>query len=494
MVKTYLNFIGGKWVKSSSGKTFDNINPATGEVIAKFQAGTKEDVNRAVKAAKEAFPEWRDTPAPERGEILLRVSITLEKRKDELAKLMTMENGKVLSEARGDVQEAIDMFRYMAGEGRRLFGETTPSELRDKFCMSVRDPIGVVGMITPWNFPMAIPAWKIAPALVCGNTIVFKPASDTPLSAIKLAEILDECGLPEGVLNVVTGSGSVVGKAIIEHPDVKHLSFTGSTEVGKEVYVGGAKKLSSVELEMGGKNPQIVLADADIDLAVQGALWGAFGTSGQRCTATSRIIVEKSVLKEFTEKFLRKVKGIKTGNGLKKGVTMGPIINGRQMTKILGYIETGKREGAKLLLGGYRLSGKEHKKGFFIAPTVFGDVKKDMKIAREEIFGPVTCIMEAKDFMDAIDIANSVDYGLSWSIYTKDINKAFKAMKLAESGIFYVNAPTIGAEVHLPFGGVKGTGNGGREAGTAGIEEFSEIKSVFIDYSGTLQRAQIDNK
>jgi len=494
MVKTYLNFIGGKWVKSTSGKTFNNVNPATGELVARFQAGTREDIRKAVKAAKEAFPSWRDVPAPERADILLRASLILEKRKEELSRLMTMENGKVLSEAKGDVQEAIDMFQYMAGEGRRLFGETTKSELRNKFCMSVRDPIGVVGMITPWNFPMAIPAWKIAPALVCGNTIVFKPASDTPLSVMKIAEILDEAGLPKGVLNVVTGSGGVVGKAIIDHPDVKHLSFTGSTEVGKEVYVGGAKKLNSVELEMGGKNPQIVLADADIDLAVQGALWGAFGTSGQRCTATSRIIVEKPVLKEFTEKFLRKIRGIKTGNGLRKGITMGPIINGGQMTKILGYIETGKREGAKLLLGGRRLSGKEHKKGFFITPTVFGNVKKDMIIAQEEIFGPVTCIMEARDFMDAVNIANSVEYGLSWSIYTKDVNKAFKAMELAESGIFYVNAPTIGAEVHLPFGGVKGTGNGGREAGTIGIDEFSEIKSVFIDYSGGLQRAQIDNK
>ncbi len=494
MAKTYLNFIEGKWVISTSGKTFDNINPATGELVAKFQAGTREDVKKAVKAAKRAFPGWRDTPAPERADMLLRVSITLENRKDELAKLMTMENGKPFSETRGDVQEAIDMFRYMAGEGRRLFGETTPSELRDKFCMSVRDPIGVVGMITPWNFPMAIPAWKIAPALVCGNAIVFKPASDTPLSAIKLVEVLEECGIPPGVINLVTGSGGVVGREIVENPGIQHLSFTGSTEVGKSVYMGGARKLNSVELEMGGKNPQIVLADADLDLAVRGAIWGAFGTSGQRCTATSRIIVEKPVLKKFTEKFLKEAKKIKVGNGLKKGVFMGPIINGRQMTKILGYIDKGKKEGARLLLGGHRLSGKEYSKGFFIAPTVFGNVTKNMTIAREEIFGPVVCIMEAKDFMDAVNIANSVDYGLSWSIYTTNINKAFRAMKLAESGIFYVNAPTIGAEVHLPFGGVKGTGNGGREAGTSGIEEFSEIKSVFIDYSGGLQRAQIDNK
>lgn len=494
MVKTYNNFIGGRWVKSSSGKTFDNVNPATGELIARLQNGTREDVRKAVQAAKKAFPAWRDTPAPERGDILRKTALLLEKRKEDLARTMTMENGKVLSETRGDVQEAIDMFHYMSGEGRRLFGETTPSEMRKKFCMTVRDPIGVVGMITPWNFPMAIPAWKLAPALICGNTVVFKPASDTPLSVFNLAEILDEAGLPEGVLNVVTGSGSVVGQGIVENRDIKHLSFTGSTEVGKSVYLGGAKKLNSVELEMGGKNPQIVLSDADMELAAEGAVWGAFGTSGQRCTATSRIIIEKGVYNRFLKIFLAKAKGITVGNGLDKKVSMGPIINGKQMTKILGYIERGKKEGAKLLLGGSRLGSGAHGKGFFIEPTVFGNVKPGMTIAREEIFGPVVCLMEARDFRDAVKIANDTDYGLSWSIYTKNVNKAFEAMRLAESGIFYVNAPTIGAEVHLPFGGIKGTGNGGREAGTTGIDEFSEIKSVFFDYSGGLQRAQIDNR
>lgn len=494
MVKTYLNFIGGKWVRSSSGETLENRNPATGELIAKFQSGTTEDVEKAAKAAWKAFPGWRDTPAPARGDVLRKVASGIEKKKGELAKLMTMENGKPFAETKGDVQEAIDMFHYMAGEGRRLFGETAPSELRNKFCMTVRDPVGVVGMITPWNFPMAIPAWKLAPALVAGNTVVFKPASDTPLSAIKLAEIIHGAGLPDGVLNVVTGSGRVVGQAIIDNKSIQHLSFTGSTGTGKNVYVGGARRLSSVELEMGGKNPQVVLADADIDAAVEGAIWGAFGTSGQRCTATSRIIVERPVLKRFTDLFMRRAKKLKIGNGLDNGVFMGPIINGKQMTKILGYIDKGKEEGAKLLLGGKRLSGKKYGKGFFVEPTVFGDVAPEMTIAQEEIFGPVVCIMEAKDFDDAVKIANSVDYGLSWSLYTKDVNKAFKAMKLAESGIFYVNAPTIGAEVHLPFGGVKGTGNGGREAGTTGIDEFTEIKSVFIDYSGGLQRAQIDNK
>jgi aldehyde dehydrogenase (NAD+) len=494
MVKTYPAFIGGKWVVSGSGKTFEKRNPATGELIARFQECDREDVRKAVKSAQEAFPGWKATPAPERAELLLRAALALEKRKEEFARLMTEENGKVLVESRGDIQEAIDMFKYMAGEGRRLFGETTPSELRNKFCMTIREPKGVVGLITPWNFPMAIPAWKIAPALVCGNTIVFKPASDTPASAIKLVEVLEDSGLPPGVLNLVTGPGSIVGAEITENPGICHISFTGSTEVGQSVYVSGAKKLNSVELEMGGKNPQIVLADADLDLAVQGAVWGAFGTSGQRCTATSRIIVEKPVLQKFTKRFLEKVGKLRTGNGLEKGMNMGPVINESQMKKILGYIERGKREGAKLLLGGRRLAGKDHSKGFFIAPTVFGGVKPYMTIAREEIFGPVVCIIEAKDFDHAVQIANFVEYGLSWSIYTRDINKAFRAMRLAESGLFYVNAPTIGAEVHLPFGGIKGTGNGGREAGTAAIEEFSEIKSVFIDYSGGLQRAQIDNK
>jgi aldehyde dehydrogenase (NAD+) len=491
MVKVYLNYINGKWVKSSSGKTFEKINPATGEVLFHCQAGNAKDVELSVKAAKEAFKKWKFVPPPKKGEILFKAAQILEKRKEELAILLTKENGKNLEEARGEVQEAIDITKYVAGEGRRLLGETTTSELPDKFAMFIREPKGVIGIITPWNFPIAIPAWKIPAALVAGNTIVFKPSSDAPACGIELVKILEEAGIPPGVLNLVTGSGEAVGDTIAKHPDIAHLSFTGSTDVGKHIYIEGAKKLNSVELEMGGKNPQIVLADADLDLAVDGALWGAFGTAGQRCTATSRIILEKPIAKKFTDKFLKRVKKLKVGNGL-KGAQVGPIINEKQMTKILGYIEKGKKEGAKLLCGGYRLSDPQHKKGFFIAPTVFANVKPHMTIAQEEIFGPVVCLMEAKDFEEAIEIANSVKYGLSWSIYTKDINKAMKAMRLAESGIVYINAPTIGAEVHLPFGGVKGTGNGGREAGTEAIKEFTEIKTVFIDYSGRLQRAQID--
>ncbi len=494
MVKTYLNYINGKWTRSSSRKTLNNINPATGEIVCKCQAGNAKDVDFAVKAARDKFKKWKSFPPPMRGEILFKAARILEERKEKLAKLLTKENGKNLEEARGEVQEAIDITKYIAGEGRRLLGETTTSELPDKFAMFVREPIGVVGMITPWNFPIGIPAWKIPPALVAGNTIVFKPSSDAPALGIELVKVLEEAGIPKGVLNLVTGPGSSAGEAITRHKGIDHLSFTGSTDVGTHIYVEGAKKLSSVELEMGGKNPEIVLADANLDLAVDGAVWGAFGTAGQRCTATSRIIVEKSVLKKFTAKFLKRVKNIKVGNGLKKGVLTGPVINAGQMTKILGYIDRGEKEGAKLLIGGKRMTGKEHKKGFFIAPTVFADVKPGMTIAQEEIFGPVVCIMEAKNFDDAVRIANSVNYGLSWSIYTRDVNKALKAMRLAESGLVYINAPTIGAEVHLPFGGVKGTGSGGREAGTEAIKEFTEIKSVFIDYSGRLQRAQIDIK
>jgi acyl-CoA reductase-like NAD-dependent aldehyde dehydrogenase len=491
MVKAYLNYINGRWMKSSSGKTFRKINPATGETLFTCQAGNESDVDLAVTAAKNAFRKWKFVPAPKKGEILFRAARIMEARKEELAHLLTKENGKNLEEARGEVQEAIDITQYVAGEGRRLLGETTTSELADKFAMFIREPIGVVGVITPWNFPLAIPAWKIPAVLVCGNTLVFKPSSDAPACGIELVKILEEAGVPPGVLNMVTGSGSSAGDAIAKHKGIRHLSFTGSADVGTHIYVEGAKKLNSVELEMGGKNPQIVLADADLELAVDGALWGAFGTAGQRCTATSRIILEKPIAKQFTAKFLKRVKKLRLGNGL-KGAQVGPIINSGQMAKILGYIATGKKEGAKLLTGGYRLGGAEHKKGFFVAPTVFAHVTPDMTIAQEEIFGPVVCLIEAKDFDDAVKIANSVNYGLSWSIFTRDINKAMKAMRSAEAGIVYINAPTIGAEVHLPFGGVKRTGNGGREAGTEAIKEFTQIKTVFIDYSGRLQRAQID--
>ncbi len=494
MVKSYLNYTGGKWVRSESGKTFKNMNPATGKVLCKFQAGNQKDVFRAVASARKAFPKWKNVPAPERGEILYKAARMMERQKEDLARMLTRENGKNMDESRGEIQEGIDITKYVAGEGRRMFGETVPSELRNKFCMTVREPVGVVGMITPWNFPFAIPAWKIPPALVAGNTMVFKPSSDAPLLGVKLVEIFGKAGLPPGVLNMVTGSGGVVGKEIAENPKVDALSFTGSTSAGRKIYRAGAERLIGVGLEMGGKNPQIVLKDADIDLAVDGAIWGGFGTAGQRCTATSRIIVEKPVLKKFTDRFLKRVRKIKVGNGLEKGVLTGPIINEKQTDKILSYIKIGKDEGAKLLTGGKRLDRGKYGRGFFIAPTVFTEVKKNMTIAREEIFGPVVSIMPVKDFGEAVDVANSTEYGLSAAVYTNDVNNAFRAIRSLESGIVYINAPTIGAEAHMPFGGVKNTGNGKREAGTEAIKEFTEIKSVFVDYSGGLQRAQIDTE
>jgi acyl-CoA reductase-like NAD-dependent aldehyde dehydrogenase len=491
-MKTYRLLIDGKWVSSGTRETYRNTNPATGQALGVFQKGGREDVRLALKAAWRAFPGWRETPAPARGEILFRAASIMESRKKELARALTQENGKNLEESLGEVQEGIDTFKYLAGEGRRLLGETAPSELRSKFCMTIRQPIGVVGLITPWNFPFAIPCWKLAPALVSGNCVVFKPASDTPMMAVRLCEILQEAGLPPGVLNMVTGPGSTVGDELSVNTMSRATSFTGSAQVGRDVYMKGAQKLCRVGLEMGGKNAEIILADANLELALEGAVWGAFGTAGQRCTATSRIILERPIAGKFTRMFLQRVRKIRAGNGLSKGVLVGPIINQAQMERILEYISTGKQEGARLLAGGKRLSGGSLGRGFFIEPTVFGGVKPDMRIAQEEIFGPVVCLMEARDFRDAVRIANSTSYGLSLSIYTRDVNRSFRAMEDLESGIVYVNAPTIGAEVHLPFGGIKNTGNGSREAGTAAIEEFTEVKTVFVDYSDRLQRAQID--
>ncbi len=491
-MKAYRLLIGGKWVPSVTGETCRNINPATGRALGIFQKGGREDVRLALKSAWRAFPEWRDTPAPARGEILFRAASIIGSRKRELARALTQENGKSLEESLGEIQEGIDTIKYLAGEGRRLLGETAPSELKNRFCMTIRQPIGVVGLITPWNFPFSIPCWKLAPALVSGNTVVFKPASDTPLTAVMLAEILVQAGLPPGVLNLVTGPGSTAGEELAVNPMSRATSFTGSTQVGRDIYMKGAQRLCRVGLEMGGKNAELVLRDANLELALEGALWGAFGTSGQRCTATSRIILEKPIADMFTKKFISMVKDIRVGNGFSKGVLVGPLINQSQVNRVMGYIETGKQEGARLLVGGKRPSSGSLKRGFFIEPTVFGGVRPDMRVAQEEIFGPVVCLMEARDFDDAIRIANSTSYGLSLSIYTRDVNKAFRAMERLESGIVYINAPTIGAEVHLPFGGIKDTGNGSREAGTMAIEEFTEIKTIYVDYSDRLQRAQID--
>jgi aldehyde dehydrogenase (NAD+) len=493
MPDTYHNFIGGKWLDAQSGETFESRNPArTDDIIGVFPRSREEDVVAAIDAAQAALPGWRRTPAPLRADIVREAGRILARRKRELAELETREMGKVPEEGAGDVQEGIDMAEYIAGEGRRMFGETVPSELSDKFAMSVRQPVGVVGLITPWNFPIAIPTWKIFPALVCGNTIVFKPAEDTPACATELVRTLEEAGLPSGVLNMVTGFGPEAGAPIVDDERVRMISFTGSSVVGREIASRAGRSLKKTMLELGGKNAMIVMDDADTDLALEGALWGSFGTTGQRCTATSRIIVHRDIADAFTRRLVDQARKLKVGYGLEPGVQMGPLINEQQLRTVEKYVSIGSQEGAKLLLGGHVLDGGELAKGYFFEPTIFGDVNYRMRIAQEEIFGPVVCIMSVGSYDEAIRVANSTEYGLSSSVYTSDVNLAFRAMQELEAGITYVNAPTIGAEIQLPFGGVKATGNGHREAGTSAIKEFSETKSVYVDYSGKLQRAQID--
>jgi acyl-CoA reductase-like NAD-dependent aldehyde dehydrogenase len=490
--KVYKNFINGEWVDSVTKKTFENRNPAdTRELLGLFQASNEEDVQRAVNAAKEAYKKWRLVPAPKRGEMLFKLAEILVKRKEDFARQMTQEMGKVLKETRGDVQEAIDMSYYMAGEGRRQFGQTTPSELPNKFMMSIRIPMGVCAMITPWNFPMAIPSWKLMPALVCGNTVVFKPASYTPLSAYNLVKACEEVGIPKGVINLITGSGGAVGTPLMKSDYVKVVSFTGSTEVGRTVSEVCAPAFRHVHLEMGGKNAIMVMDDAKIDLAVEGAIWGGFGTTGQRCTAASRVIAHKRIIKEFLDKFVARAKALKVGNGLDPNVEMGPSISEDQLNTVMKYVEIGKKE-AKLLCGGNRLTSGDYKHGYFHEPTIFGDVDPKMRVAQEEIFGPVVSVIPCDSLEEAIEINNGTIYGLSASVYTQDVNRAFQAMRDAYTGIFYVNASTIGAEVHLPFGGTNHTGNGHREAGTAALDVFSEWKAIYVDFSGKLQKAQID--
>jgi acyl-CoA reductase-like NAD-dependent aldehyde dehydrogenase len=492
-VRPEKNLIGGKWVAAKSGRTFENRNPADGDdLVGVFPASGREDVEAAVAAAKKAFPAWRDTPAPRRAETLYAAGEILKRDKETLAHLMTREMGKVLAETRGDVQEAIDMAFLAAGEGRRLFGFTTPSELPNKFAMCVRQPIGVCAFVTPWNFPMAIPAWKGMAALIAGNTVVIKPATDTPASVVALARVFEEAGLPKGVWNVVMGSGGEVGDPLVAHPDVKVVSFTGSTEVGRRISIACAPTFKRLHLEMGGKNAILVMDDADVDLAVDGAVWGAFGTTGQRCTASSRLLVHRKVYDAFLTKLVTRTKALKVGNGLKPGIDMGPCVSERQRETVARYVEIGRKEGAKLLCGGEKLTDGELAKGWFHAPTVFADANMTMRVACEEIFGPVTTVVPISSLEEGIRAANAVPYGLSGSIYTQDVNKAFTAMRDFETGIFYVNSSTIGAEVHLPFGGIKDTGNGHREAGIAGLDVFTEWKSIYVDFSGRLQKAQID--
>jgi acyl-CoA reductase-like NAD-dependent aldehyde dehydrogenase len=492
--RAYRNFINGEWVAVHDSDIIEDRNPAnTDEVIGIFPASLPQDVNAAVDAAREAYKSWRLVPAPKRAEILFRAAELLVKRKEEFSRDMTREMGKVLDETRGDVQEAIDMTYYMAGEGRRLFGQTTPSELPNKFAMSVRQSIGVCGLITPWNFPMAIPSWKAMPALVCGNTVVLKPAEDTPLSSYHLVEVLAEAGLPPGVLNLVNGDGPGTGAPLAKHKDVPVISFTGSTATGRVIAEICAPDFKHYSLEMGGKNIILVLEDANLDLAIDGALWGGFGTTGQRCTAASRVAVHKSVYKEFVERFVERAKKLKVGNGLDPTVEMGPCINEQQLNTVMSYVEIGKKEGAKLATGGNRLTEGDYCKGWFYAPTVFADCDAKMRIAQEEIFGPVVSVIPIDSLEQGIEVANGVPYGLSASIYTRNVNRAFAAIRDLYTGIVYVNAPTIGAETHLPFGGTKQTGNGHREAAIASIDFFTEWKSVYVDYSDKLQRAQIDN-
>ena len=492
----YGNYIDGAWADTEA--TIENRNPATGELIGTFAESTTADADRAVAAAKEAFSSWRLVPAPKRAEILFTVAELIRDRKPELTRLMTQEMGKVTAEAGGDVQEGVDMTYFMAGEGRRQYGQTMPAELPNKAAMVTRHPLGVVAAITPWNFPLAIPTWKLMPALVTGNTCILKPSSETPLLAAKLMEIFEDAGLPSGVVNLVYGSGADVGRHLVEHPDVKVVSFTGSLATGRKVNAAGADQLKRIHLELGGKNVIVVLADADLDNAVEGIIWSAFGTSGQRCTAASRVVVDEAVHDELLARLVPRVEALRLGDGLDPDTDVGPIINRVQLERVASYADAdggvGVGEGARVLTGGEIARDGDLARGFFYRPTVFADVEPGMRVAQEEIFGPVTSVLKARGFEDAVRIANGVEYGLSSAIYTRDVNRVFAAMRDLETGITYINAGTTGAEVHLPFGGWKNTGNGHREAGTPALETYTEWKSVYVDYSGHLQRAQIDNQ
>ena len=493
MTTTFQNFIGGAWVAPTAGAYFDNINPAdTRDLIGRFPRSGAADVEAAVASATRGFERWRRTPAPARGDVLRRVGEILAARKEELADLMTREMGKPLAETRWDVQEGIDTAFYAATEGRRLFGHTVPSELRDKWAMSFRRPIGIAGLITPFNFPLAIPTWKMFPALVCGNAVIFKPGEDVPHTGHVLVEILLEAGLPPEVIQLLHGDGEV-GAAMVAHPAIPLISFTGSTETGSKVGETCGRMHKRLSLEMGGKNAQIVLDDANLDLALDGVLWGAFGTTGQRCTATSRLILQDGIHDTFLERLVARAKTLVLGDGRTAGTDVGPLIHAESLAKVARYVEIGLAEGATLALGGQRATGAGLAHGFFFQPTILAGVTPTMRVAQEEIFGPVLSVIRVKDAAEAFAVNNSVKYGLSSSVYTQDVNVAFRALQQLDNGITYVNAPTIGAEAHLPFGGVKQTGNGHREGGWEVYEFYSETKVGYVDYSGTLQRAQIDN-
>jgi len=491
---TFKNFIGGKWVPPLSGAYFENRNPAdTSDLIGRFPDSGPEDVEAAVRSARRGFEAWRAVPSPARGDLLRGLGDLLARKKEELAAGMTREMGKVLSETRGDVQEGIDTAYYAAGEGRRLFGRTVPSELRSKWAMSYRRPIGIAGLVTPFNFPMAIPTWKMFPALLCGNSVVLKPSEDVPHSAHRLVELALEAGLPPEVIQLVHGRGEVAGRALVEHPDVPLISFTGSTATGSTIAEAGGRMHKRVSLEMGGKNAMIVMDDADLDLALEGVLWGAFGTTGQRCTATSRLILHRKIHDRFVANLVSAAGALRLGDGRKRGTEVGPLIHQASREKVERYVALGLEEGAELVQGGSRPRGTRLNRGWFYQPTVFTGVKPGSRLEQEEIFGPVLAVIRAGSLDEAIQINNGVRYGLSSSIYTRNVNSAFRALQELDNGITYVNAPTIGAEAHLPFGGVKQTGNGHREGGWEVFEFYSETKVGYADFSGTLQRAQIDN-
>jgi len=493
MSNPYLNYIAGRWVPARSGRTFFNTNPANGEMLGEYPASGPEDVNDAVEAARKAYRSWRLVPAPKRAETLYRAGEIIRARKDELARAMTREMGKVLAETGGDVQEGIDMAYLAAGEGRRMYGVTTPSEMPDKWAMSARVPIGVAGVITPWNFPFAIPSWKLMPALVAGNTAVFKPAGDTPEMAWHFTKIFEEAGLPPGVLNLVFGSGSKVGDPMVEHQGIQVISFTGSTNVGLSIAGKGGALGKRISLEMGGKNAILVMEDADLQLATDAIAWSAFGTTGQRCTACSRVLVHDRVYDALAERVAAKASSLRLGDGLDPRTEVGPLVNAGSVEKVNEYVQIGIGEGASLVAGGKRATDGVLAKGHFFEPTVFTGVKPDARVAVEEIFGPVLAMVRVKSLEDAIEINNASPYGLSSAIFTGDVDRAFQAMRDLDTGIVYVNHGTTGAETHLPFGGTRGTGNGHREAGHTMLDPFTEWKSIYVDYSGRIQRAQIDN-
>ncbi|MBI3927541.1 MAG: aldehyde dehydrogenase family protein [Armatimonadetes bacterium] len=491
MTGKFVSYIGGEWFVPTSGKTVPNLNPATGESLGEITLASREDARRAIELAAEAFEGWRSTPAPVRGNYFFKVVRLMEQRREELARALTLEEGKIFPEALGEVQKAINVVEFMAGEGRRLSGETTPSEMPNTLAYTVRDPLGVVGVVTPWNFPVAIPMWKLAPALIAGNTAVFKPATNTPWTATLLMQILHEAGLPAGVVNMVIGSGGTVGDEIVNNPRIRAVTFTGSNEVGQALYQQGARRGIKVQCEMGGKNPILILEDADLDLAMEATVQGAFGSTGQRCTATSRAIVVDSVADRFVEKLLARTRTLRPGNGMDEGVDMGPSVDESQMNTVLEGIEQARKEGQKPLLGGHRLQEGDLARGFFVAPTIFDRVKRDSHLAQEELFGPVLAVIRVRDFEEGLEVANSVRFGLSSSIYSNDVNRVFRFLDRIETGITHVNSPTMGGEAQLPFGGVKATGVGSREQGKVAMDFFTELKTVYVDYTGRKRETNI---